>query len=186
MCTRLALIALAVMLSACQSPSVNRDFDPSRDFASYRTWSWKEPGLQYRPDDPRINSDLTESRIRQAVSEQLEQRGLRQATNGTKADVNVQTYLIVDTRQQQLSTQYAGGWGGYWGGYWGAPMLSETRNVEYKVATVQIDLLDGRDGKLVWRGSSEKLVNDTVSAPGERDAAIRKTVAEVLQAYPPH
>ncbi len=74
---RLALLAFAVLLSACQTAQVTHDFDASRDFAGYRSWSWKEPALQYRPDDPRIKSDLTEQRIRQAISEQLDQRGLR-------------------------------------------------------------------------------------------------------------
>ena len=70
-----AVLACAVLLSACQSNQVNHDFDASRDFAGYRSWSWKEPALQYRPDDPRIKSDLTEQRIRQAVGEQLDKRG---------------------------------------------------------------------------------------------------------------
>ena len=100
---RLALLALAALLSACTSNQVNHDFDASRDFAAYHSWSWKEPALQYRPDDPRIKSDLTEQRIRQAVSEQLDQRGLRPAAAGTRADLDVQAYLIVENRQQQAS-----------------------------------------------------------------------------------
>lgn len=184
---RLAVISLALLLGACETNQVNRDFDASRDFAAYRNWAWKEPGLQYRPDDPRIKSDLTEQRIRQAVGDQLDQRGLRPAQPGAKADLTVQTYLIVENRQQQVTTSYGGGWGGYWGGgpYWGGPMLNESRNITYKVATLQVDLLDGRDGKLVWRGSAEQIMNDNAIAPTERSANIRKTVAKVLETYPP-
>lgn len=80
----LALLALAALLSACAANQVNHDFDASRDFAAYRSWSFKEPALQYRPDDPRIKSDLTEQRIRQAVSDQLDQRGLRPAAAGKR------------------------------------------------------------------------------------------------------
>ena len=181
-----AVLSLSLALVACQSQVVTRDFDASRDFASYRSWSWKEPALQYLPDDPRIKSDLTEQRVREAVSEQLDQRGLRPTATGSKADVNVQAYLIVENRQQQISS-YRGGWGGYWGGgpWGGGPMFNETRTLEYRVATLQIDLLDGRDGKLVWRGSAEQIMNDA-SEPGERSAAIYKSVAKVLSAYPPH
>ncbi|NWB93553.1 DUF4136 domain-containing protein [Pseudomonas agarici] len=183
---RFALVAFAALLSACQSTQVNHDFDASRDFAAYRSWSWKEPALQYRPDDPRIKSDLTEQRVRQAVAEQLDQRGLRPAPVGAKADVRVQAYLIVDNRRQQVSTYYGGGWGGPWrgGGLWGTPGYSEVRDVDYQVATIQIDLLDGQDGKLVWRGSAEQVVNETPT-PAERSAAINKTVAQVLANYPP-
>lgn len=181
---RLALLAVAVLLSACAGSQVNHDFDASRDFAAYRSWSWKEPALQYRPDDPRIKSDLTEQRIRQSVTEQLDQRGLRPAAGGQKGDLNVQTYLIVEQRQQQVTTNYGGAWGNPWNGYWGGPMYNETRNVSYKVAIIQIDLLDGKDGKLVWRGSDEQILSRTTN-PSDRSTAIRETVGRILANYPP-
>ncbi len=109
---RIATLAVVVLLGGCQTSQVNHDFDASRDFGAYRSWAWKDPALQYRPDDPRIKSDLTEQRIRQAVGEQLDQRGLRPAASGAKADLNVQAYLIVEDRQQQVTTNYGGAWGG--------------------------------------------------------------------------
>ncbi|WPX28635.1 MULTISPECIES: DUF4136 domain-containing protein [unclassified Pseudomonas] len=189
MLRHLSLLSAALLLSACVTPQVNHDFDAARDFGAYRSWSWKEPGVQYRPDDPRIKSDLTDQRIRESVSEQLDQRGLRMAPKGHRADVKVQTYLIIEDRQQMVSTNYGGGpWGGGWGGGWGGwgGGITETRNVDYKVSTLQIDLLDGKDGKLVWRGSTEQVVNTRQTNPAARDAAIRETVAKVLEQYPPH
>ncbi|MEO8642980.1 DUF4136 domain-containing protein [Pseudomonas sp.] len=181
---RFALLAVAVLLSACAGNQVNHDFDASRDFAAYRSWSWKEPALQYRPDDPRIKSDLTEQRIRQSVTDQLDQRGLRPAADGKKGDLSVQTYLIVEQRQQQVTTNYGGTWGNPWNGYWGGPMYNETRNVSYKVAIIQIDLLDGKDDKLVWRGSDEQILSRTPN-PSDRSTAIRETVGRILANYPP-
>ena len=185
MIARLLLIPFLLLLAACQSPRVERDFDASRDFARYRSWSWQEPAVQYRPDDPRINSDLTEQRLRAAIGQQLDQRGLRQAQPGTAADLKVQVWMIVDQRQDQISTSYGGYWGGYWGGGWGGPGFSETRTLDYKVSTLQIDLLDGRDGKLVWRGSAEQVMRQSPAAPEAREAAIRQSVAQVLEHYPP-
>ncbi|MFE2008914.1 DUF4136 domain-containing protein, partial [Pseudomonas guariconensis] len=89
--------------------------------------AWKEPALQYRPDDPRLKSDLTEQRLRDALTQQLDQRGLRPAAPGARADLLVQSWLSVDDRQQQVSTNYGGYWGGSWGNYWGGPGLTETR-----------------------------------------------------------
>lgn len=184
MLRHLALLAFAVLLSACATNQVNYDFDTNRDFAAYRSWSWKEPALQYRPDDPRIKSDLTEQRIRQAIADQLDQRGLRPAPTGTRGDVQVQAYLIVEDRQEQVTTHYGGNTGGPWNGYWGGPIYNETRNINYKVATVQVDLLDGKDGKLVWRGSDEQLLSSSPN-PSDRSAAMRKTVERLLSTYPP-
>ena len=62
---------------------------------------------------------------------------------------------------------------------------SETRNITYKVATIQIDLLDGKDGKLVWRGSDEQIMANSPD-PQDRSNAIRKTVSRILTSYPPH
>lgn len=154
----LAIPALIVLLGACQSIQVERDFDTNRDFAAYRSWSWQDPAVTYSPDDPRLKSDLTEQRIRTATAEQLDQRGLRPAANGAAADLRVQAVMVVENRQNQVSTYQGGFWGGPWGGYWGGPAYSETRTLDYKVGTLQIDLFDGRDGKLVWRGSAEQIL----------------------------
>lgn len=183
---RIVVLSLALLLGACQTSQVSRDFDGNRDFGGYRTWTWKEPGVQYQPDDPRIKSDLTEQRIRQSLTDQLDQRGLRMARPGTPSDLKVQTWLIVENRQQLVSTNYGGGWGPWGGyGYWGAPMSTETRSVDYKVTTLQIDLYDGKDGKLVWRGSTEQILSDRSANPQARENLIRQTVAKILEQYPP-
>ena len=41
----LLLLPLALLLSACQTAQLERDFDPNRDFAAYRSWSWLEPAV---------------------------------------------------------------------------------------------------------------------------------------------
>ncbi|WP_028695585.1 DUF4136 domain-containing protein [Pseudomonas cremoricolorata] len=185
MMRRLAVLSFTLLLAACSSNNVQQDYDASRDFAGYRSWAWQEPAMHYRPDDPRIKSDLTEQRIRQAVAEQLDQRGLRPVQGNARADVKAQAYLIVEDRQREITTNYGGGWGGYWGGYWGGPMYNETRSVDYKVATIQVDLFDGRDGKLVWRGSAEQMMNSYPPTPQERTQAIQKTVTQLMANYPP-
>lgn len=184
MFTRLCLTASLLTLAACQSTSVNRDYDSSRDFSAYHSWSWQEPALQYQPDDPRIHSDLTEQRVREALSQQLEQRGLRPAAADTGADLKAQAWLIVDDRQEQVSTQYGSAWG--WNNYWAAPAYTETRSIDYQVATLQLDLFDGKDGKLVWRGSAKQIIREQAQSPEERSAVIRAAAAKLLEQYPPH
>ncbi|MBO3275170.1 DUF4136 domain-containing protein [Pseudomonas schmalbachii] len=187
MLRRLLVLGLILGLVGCETISLDRDYDRSRDFAAYRTWAWAQPAFEYRPDDPRIKSDITEQRIREAVADQLDQRGLRPAQSGSAADLKARAYLIVDQRQQQYTSNYGGWgyWGGCCGGYWGAPYV-ESRTVYYKVATIQVDLLDGKDGKLVWRGSGEKTVYNDAPTPTERESAIREAVQKVLAQYPPH
>lgn len=181
----LMLISLLLLLAACQSQQIDRDFDPTRDFAGYRTWQWQEPAVQYHPDDPRLKSDLTDQRIREAVAAQLDQRGLRPAATGSAADLKVRVWLSVENRQQEIRSNFGGGWGDPWYGYWGGPTFSESRTVDYQVRTLQIDLNDGRDGKLVWRGSREDALNARENSPAQRSAAIQRGVQELLSHYPP-
>ena len=180
----LLLIPLLFALAACQGPQVQRDFDPTRDFSAYRAWGWQEPALQYRPDDPRIKSGLTEQRIRAAIAEQLDQQGLRPATAGKAADLKVQAWYIVDQRTQQYTTT-SGAWGNPWYGYWGGPMFTDTRTIDYQVGTLQIDLYDAADGKLVWRGSAEQTLSNRQGPPEQRAGSMRELVTRVLSQYPP-
>jgi len=183
--TRL-LLPLLLLLAACQTVHLERDFDPERNFSAYRSWSWQEPALQYRPADPRLKSDLTEQRVRSAVADQLDQRGLRQAPSGKPGDLKVQVWLIVDQRQEQVTTYSGGYWNNPWYGYWSGPGYGETRTYDYRVGTLQIDFLDARDGKLVWRGSAQQTLRDGPDNPTERTRMIRETVAKVLSQYPPY
>ena len=93
-------------------------------------------------------------------------------------------YGIASQRQQHISSGYASSYWGYPWGYWGAPV--ETRTLDYQVATLQLDLFDARDGKLVWRGSAEQVLRASAQSPAQREGAIRNTVAQVLAHYPPH
>lgn len=186
MIRRLLLLGLLLSLAACETVRLNRDYDTSRDFSRYTSWSWANPSFEYRPDDPRIKSDLTEQRIRDAVAEQLEQRGLREAGGSGHGDLQVRAYFIVDARQDQVTTYSGGFWGGYWGNGWGGPMVAESRTVDYKVGTIQVDLLDGHDGKLVWRGSGEQTLNSSSQSPAERSANIYDVVRKLMSQYPPH
>lgn len=181
----LLLIPALLLLGACQTTQLDRDFDPSRDFSTFRSWSWQEPAVQYRPDDPRLKSDLTEQRLRAAIGEQLDQHGLRAAPAGSVGDLKVQAWLIVDQRQNQVTTHYGGFWGSPWHGHWGGPGYSETRVTDYQTGTLQIDLYNGKDGQLVWRGSGRQILRDNQQSPSERSAQIRETVAKVLSQYPP-
>lgn len=182
---RHALLAgSALLLIACQSAPVERDYDTSRDFNQYRTWSWAEPAVTFTPqNDPRVSSDLTSQRIRQAVSEALDARGLRTADDG---DLEVQIDVISEEEQDQVTTTF-GGSIGYWGWGWGGgPAYTQSRSVDYQVLTLQVDLRDARDGQLVWRGSDQQQLWDGAVPPAEREQQIREMVNRILSAYPPY
>lgn len=106
------------LLAGCQNLPIEQDYDTQRDFSRYQSWQWAEPAVQFRPDSPLLRSDLTTQRIRQATAEQLLQRGLRESPT---ADLKVQASLVVEQRQQHISSGYASSYWGYPWGYWARP-----------------------------------------------------------------
>lgn len=184
-----ALGLVVLLLTACQAAPIQRDFDTSRDFTQYRNWSWAEDDVSYTPaNDPRIQSDLTTQRIRDAVSGQLDVRGLRPAQPGQDADLQVKAYVISEMREDDVTTTFGGSFGTHWGGWgggWGAgPGYAETRSVDYQVFILQIDLLD--DGQLVWRGTDEQQIRNTTMSPAQRSQQIQEMVSKILGGFPPY
>ena len=181
----IAVIGLSILLAACQTNQVPRDFDTNRDFTAYLDWAWAEPAVSYTPaNDPRIQSDLTTQRIREAVSGQLDARGLRPAATVEEADLKVRVHMVIEEEQDNVTTHYGGGFGYGWGMWGGGPIMAQTRSVSYQVATLQIDLLDASDGQLVWRGSTSEVLRDRT--PAERSQNTHQMVQTVLSEYPPY
>lgn len=182
------LSAALVVLAACQTTQPQRDYDGSRNFAEYRTWTWAEPAISFTPtSDPRIGSDLVAQRLQDAIAAQLDARGLRPAASADQADLKIRADMIIDEREQLVTTNYGVGLGtGYWGLWGGGPVMSETRSVDYQTATLQIDMIDADDNQLVWRGSSTEVVRERSQSPAERTRAAHELAGQVLTGYPPN
>jgi len=201
---RLALIALCLGVSACQTENpyvassaplpaapvqAANTLDlsaypaPPRDYGRYRNWSWVNgqlpPGTTYA--DP--------AQIAEAVSNGLDQRGLRPAQNPQAADLRVSADLHMETRLRQVTEDpyYGGGYGynrygGYGGypyGYAAAPIV---RTYQVQVMVLRISLFDGKSGQPVWSASAETGVGVDDSG---RAKALRQAVQQALTAYPP-
>lgn len=182
----LMLLSL-LWLTGCQTSPVEQDFDTSRSFLAYTSWSWAEPAVSFSPaDDPRVESDLTRQRIMQAVADQLLQRGVLPAAEGQPGSLRVRTHLIVEPREEKVVISHGMAVGGYWGGGWaGGPVISETRSINSREATLQIDLIDAASDELVWRGSDRMLLPERPASPQERERLLRTLVQRILSGYPP-
>ena len=193
------LLLLAVVLAACQShnpytaqsnplppapvPAGNQlDLSaypaPTRDYAHYRSWAWRD-GQQ-----PAGSTWASSALVQEALSNALDQRGLRPAQPGSAADLEVSTELHLERRIRQVADHYGGyyGHGRYWHDYglWGSAPL--VRTYEEEVLVVRIDLFDARDGQPLWSGSAEML---SAGRQGERSRALRAALQRALENFPP-
>lgn len=178
------LLPCVLALAACQT-TIKPDYDTSYDFSTSQTWQWAEPKVTFTPaDDPRLSSDLTAERVKQAVADGLDARGLRPVLEGQTADLSVKTYVVVENREENVSTSFGGYWG-WGGGFWGGPSI-QTYPSDYKEITLQIDLLDPASGRLLWRGSESERLSSSPQTPAKRDEQARRMTSRVLEAFPPY
>ena len=189
MLRRIALLGLALMLSACETMQVTHDYNPAVDFAKFQSWAWKDPAVQYQPNNPMLRSDLTEQRIIQAVGSQLDQRGLRPAQPNRPADLWVSADLHTEKRLREVQDDYGygagygnsyGRYGNQYGMYNSVPVV---RTYEVEVMVVRLNLYDGKTGQPVWSSSAE---TSSKGSLGERSDALRESLNKAVQAYPPH
>lgn len=207
----LASLALVFTLSACQSdnpyvadsrplppapPQAANTLDmsaypaPPRDYGRYRNWAWLNDQL------PPGTAWMDSAQVAEAVSNGLDQRGLRPARSGQVADVYVSAATRQETRLRQVRDYddyydpYYGGSVGYGrysghrgygqGGYVSVPVV---RTYQVQVMVVQISLFDARTGQPVWSASAD--ASSSGNKQSDRGKALRQAVQQALNEYPP-
>ena len=202
---RAALLVLSLALGACQSPNpytpsampmppapaqAANTLDlsaypaPPRDYGRYQSWAWLNGRL------PVGTAWADSAQIAEAVSNALDQRGLRPAQPNRPADLLVSADLHTEKRLRQVQDDYGYGvgygrgygdpWGRYGGMYGSVPVI---RTYQVEVMVVRINLYDGKTGQPVWSSSAETSSTGSLS---ERSDALRESLNKAVQAYPPH
>ena len=120
-------------------------------------------------------------RIETAVNADLASKGWNYVKSG--GDVSI-IAIEITQNQQTLNTFYdgfGGGWG--WRGWGGGGFGEATTTTDvYQVGTLVVDLFDGKNKKLIWRGSS----SDTLSNNSEKNIKnLDKAVQKMFQHFPP-
>lgn len=185
---RLLVMVTVLLISACQTPQVNHDYDVSTDFTQYQFWRWDTPALRYYPEsDPRLPNDLIETRIKEASARILSQKGLEPASGSHPAQLLMRGAIVVEDRTDLQDTSYAGmppmGWWG-WSPYPYYP--NSVRTYHYREMTLQIDFYDTKTQKLVWRGSSKAALTDSFPhTPQQYESLVNHTVTNILSIFPP-
>ncbi|MGF6088363.1 DUF4136 domain-containing protein [Pseudomonas sp. 18173] len=165
-------------------PQAANTFDRSaypaapRDYGRYRSWAWLDGHL------PAGTAWADSAQVAEAVSNALDQRGLRPLHDNRPADLFVSADLRLETRLRQVQDDYGyyGGYGGYGPGYGMYGSVPIVRTYSEQVVVVQVDLFDAKSGQPVWSSSAE---TGNRGSESERADAIREAVEKAMSAYPP-
>lgn len=148
-----------------------------RDYGRYRTWSWQRL--------PTGTAWASAEQVQDALSNALDQRGLRPHRAGVASDLTVTAELRQEQRVRQVQDTYGGGYGnnryGDQYGMWGSTPV--VRSYTEEVMVLRIELFDGQDGQPVWSTRAETLIGGSQS---ERADALRNAMQKALAAYPPN
>jgi hypothetical protein len=186
-CSRLCIGVVAVvgLLSSTAFAQDSYDVSRSANFAKIRTFAFKAtpPMEPVAEKTTTFDSPLVHQRTQEAITDQLEARGLRR--DDQHPDVYIvthRTYKVEYTYWPGWGYPYGygygygygwGGWGGYGGGYVDEELLG----------ALTIDLEDARTGALLYRGVETKRVHET-SKPSKRDKYVFDQVEDALKHLP--
>lgn len=185
-------LLLPVLLSACVVASgivhTNAISAAGAKPAKYTTYAWyQEQPVAPAAYDEGFNADLDKS-IRQAVEEELQQRGYKKVAATAKPDVLLAYDVSVSVPEEKDKPEnFAPGFGysyGYMSGYryhYKDAGLPGYRPVDlFKEGTLIIDMVNPATGALVWRGWSEGAISNFKAGYNK----VQQQVTEVLSKLP--
>lgn len=189
--SRLGLLVFAVVAAisaaGCQTLDVTADWDPNVDFMRLQTWKWA-PEAQIFTGNTTFDTDgLLSRRITNAIGLTLKNRGYVE-TQTDQADFQVAWFLTVEDKTQVTTVNdyhgYGGRYGWYGAGYGAGYGTSQTMVDTYQQGTLIIDIKDGTNGELIWRGSGSARLKDKPD-PATAQARVNEAVESILAKFPP-
>jgi hypothetical protein len=148
-------------------------------FPEYKTYRWlpnPETG------DRRVDNEIVERRITDAVDRELAAKGYRRLSSG-KSDFLVGYHAAI---QRELKATHVNSYYGYGDGWfpYTQSVYGDTYLQNYLEGTLILDIVDGKADVLVWRGSALAEL-DTEADQGERDKQVDNAVKKILEGFPP-
>jgi hypothetical protein len=156
--------------AACSTLDVKTNYNPSANFAQYRTYAWLPVQDRSQAAQLFVGSPA-EGRLKGDVAQALAKRGIVPAAQGQRPDFLISYH--VGTEQKVNVTDWGYGWGP-----WMGPDVSA---YSYTQGTLILDFVDPNTQQAFWRGYASDVIND----PGSGGSKIDEAVAKMLEKYPP-
>ncbi len=159
------LLAVAGIIRA----GVDVGFDAKADFATYKTYAWKEGGWI-------APNETTEKRIHMAVDQELEAKGLKKVEG--EADLLVVTYAS-STMDERVDAPSFAGLPNTWTGWSAATTSRDSFN-----GSLKVDLIDSKTSQLVWCGRGFANLGSDPN-PEKTGKKVFQVVKQMFKSYPP-
>jgi hypothetical protein len=175
---QLCTLTLALSTSACASIEVTIDFDTSTEFSSLCSYAWAEVDDPSEEQPVVDDNQLLDDRVRRAVFEQLESKGLYQAAGGTP-DLTVHYHAVLERHTRVLHHRSFDEEGGVT-----LATSEQTEVFTITEGTLLVDIHEASSDRLIWRGVASDLSRDFVAGSDRLSAAVDEAVGKMFETYP--
>lgn len=154
-------LAFVFLLASC-APSAHVEKDDTVDFSRYKTFAWVEKNKETRKN-AKATQTLTEQKIREAVSKELEKSGWSEAKKNPDVLLSYDVLVERAVRKQSdplysqsfVRTFYNPYSRRFFNVYYPSQFMGyDSYNVPTKEGTVTITMTDADSEKKVWQGWS--------------------------------
>jgi len=178
------LIIVSLLTACAAKTTIKSDYDHSVDFSKFKTYGYFSPmGIENAN-----YSSLLGGMFRDAIDRQMRQRGYTLSDNPDlllNVSATLEDKTKVSTYQDPM--MYGGGYYGYRGGMydpWGGYGYGTTTHVsQYTEGTVNVDMVDIAQKRMVWEGIAIGRVDEKKKNENLRQD-IMDGVAEMFANYP--
>ncbi len=179
-------LGTAAFLMGCGGGlQVDTDFNPQVDFASMETYAWAQR-TPTGDDDPRVYNAIVAGRLKTAVDNALQSKGLREVSSSPDIYVAWHGAINGKMRYETISNDYGYGWGRYGRGGWHAgTTTSRTEVREWDEGTLLIDFIDPGTEELVYRTVGQAKISEARRTPEESQERANEVVLKLLADFPP-
>ncbi|MDH5824745.1 DUF4136 domain-containing protein [Luteimonas sp. RD2P54] len=176
----LGLFAVALLAGCASSPRITTEADPRADFSAYRSFAFYSPLAIEKHGYATATSEAAKA----AVRRQMEARGYVYDAENPDLWVNINAYMERRTDVSSVPTVDYGYYYSYRSqAYFAVPYWGERTHVyRYTEGTMNVDLVDVDENRLVWEGVAVGRVSNL--SPEERAGRIDATIAEIFAHYP--
>ncbi|MGB9430402.1 MAG: DUF4136 domain-containing protein [Gammaproteobacteria bacterium] len=174
------LAVLAVALAGC-SPRVLVEQDSTANFSNLHTFAWLSQPIG-PVNNPILDSQILEERVKRAVVSDLTGRGYVQASSDQSPDFIVTYHTVSKQKLESSGASVALGFGGFYPYGFGNVIVPVGNNVQTREqGTLMLDIINAHDKRLIWRGWTK----DWISQDNYSEQAVNNDVQKILAKFPP-
>ena len=173
-------VAVLALVGCASAPTVRAMFEPSTNFAQYKSFGFMSP----LDTDRTGYRSIVSQQLMAATQRELEARGMTRVEASPQLLVNFSANLSEKLQVTSMPgpTVVSGRYGYRRGVYSTWPAYEQTTVTQYTQGTLTIDIVDAARKQLVWEG----VVTDSVTQKDLDDipTAIKAAVAAAFTKYP--